>query len=333
MVWLIAIGFVFFLLTGVVETVRAPKDPVQERLTRIVTRTPMERLQMDGVQQEADPAKEEEARALKRRRDLMPNLTRLLGSQYWFARLDADLAAARSPWKAREILLACVFSYLFAAVLGLLYFRNGFGFIIAAPVFIIPWRMVKIFGGKFIRRFESQLADTLQMMANALRAGYSYMQTVELVAREALPPMGDEFKVMMQEMAVGITPEQSLVNFADRIKSSDVELMVTAVIIQRRVGGALAEILETIATVIRDRVRLRGQIQTLTAQGRLTGTGLSMMPIFIGGAVSVVTKLSGGLDYMAPLRNTPAGHWMIAIGLVMQIVGFMAIRKITTIEV
>lgn len=331
--WLLALLFFFFLVTGTVQTVRTPPDPVVDRLSRMSSMTPLERLQMDGVQQEVDHSEEEEALAVKRRKDLMPNLTRLLKTQYWFERLDADLAAARSPWKAREILLACLFSYALAAMLGLWIFRTPFGFVISLPVFIVPWRLVKLFGGKFVRRFELQLADTLQMMADALRAGYSYMQTVELVAREALPPMGDEFKTMMQEMAVGITPEQSLVNFSDRVKSADVELMVTAVIIQRRVGGALAEILGTIATVIRDRVRLRGQISTLTAQGRITGTMLSLMPIGIGFAVTVITRLTGGMDYMGPLFHNTAGHYMILVALIMQIVGYISIRKITSIEV
>ena len=95
----------------------------------------------------------------------------------------------------------------------------------------------------------------------------------------------------------------------------------------------MAEILGTIATVIRDRVRLRGQIQTLTAQWRITGTMLSLMPVMIGVAVTAITRLTGGLDYMEPLLTRTAGHYMLLVALVMQIVGYTAIRKITSIEV
>jgi tight adherence protein B len=168
-----------------------------------------------------------------------------------------------------------------------------------------------------------------------------------MVAREAPPPIGDEFKMMMQEMAVGITPEDSLRNLARRIRSSDVDLMVTAVIIQKRVGGALSQILDTIANVIRDRVRLRGQVRTLTAQGRLTGTLLALMPILLGLAINALTRDGSGGSYFTPMFDTrpyklangseggfgPAGTYMLVTAVIMQLAGFLSIRKITTIEV
>ncbi len=333
---LIALCALLFM-GGVWEAVTAPKDPVNDRLSKMQQETPLQRSRRDGMKrdQESEAARDMESRASKnriRRKDLAPALSRFLTKAYIIEKLDADLAAARSPVKATEVFIACWVCVCFFGLIGRVIFQSWIGFFIPAPTFFLPWYLVKFYSGRFIRKFEMQLADTLMTMANALRAGYSYMQTVELVARESLPPIGEEFKTMCQEIQVGITPEQALLNFANRVKSADVELMVTAVIIQRRVGGSLAEILDTIAHVIRDRVRLRMQIQTLTAQGKITGTMLSLMPAFIGLAVHLITKLTGGTPYMEPLLTMKTGHILIVIALCMQFTGFMIIRKIVAIE-
>jgi len=155
-------------------------------------------------------------------------------------------------------------------------------------------------------------------------------------AREADPPICDEFKRIFEEIQVGRTVEDALDDFAERIGSTDVNLLVMAVVIQRQVGGALAEILDTIAAVIRERVTIQGEIRTLTTQGRMSGLFLSMMPIGLGVVINVVTKLmSGGQgdSYMKPLLTEKIGKYMIAVGVVMQLIGFFVIRKIVTIEV
>jgi tight adherence protein B len=108
-------------------------------------------------------------------------------------------------------------------------------------------------------------------MANSLKAGFSFLQAVEMVSREAQPPISEEFGRLTQEIALGVSISQSMESLSERIRSMDLSLMVTAVLIQREVGGSLAEILETIASVIRERVRIRGEIRTLTTQGRMTG--------------------------------------------------------------
>jgi tight adherence protein B len=199
----------------------------------------------------------------------------------------------------------------------------------------LPWGYVKMVRAKYYRKFDEQLADTLMLMSNSLKAGFSFLQSVEMVAREAQPPISEEFGRMTQEIALGVPITQAMDGMSERINSMDLSLMVTAVLIQREVGGSLAEILETIAAVIRERVRIKGEIRTLTTQGRMTGMLLGALPISLGMILHFVTKMMAPdqESFVMPLINTPMGQTMLMIAIVMQIIGFTAIMKIVSIKV
>jgi len=182
-------------------------------------------------------------------------------------------------------------------------------------------------GGR-LKSFNKQLPDTIVLLSNSLRAGSSFLQSIELVSREGAPPMSEEMGRVVREVNLGLGMEEALANLVRRIKSDDLDLMVTAIGIQQQVGGNLAEILDTIAFTIRERVRIKGDINTLTAQGRGSGYLVAFLPIGLGVALNAINPA-----FMQPLFTETIGRILIAVGAVMMTIGFLAIRKITDIKV
>ena len=178
------------------------------------------------------------------------------------------------------------------------------------------------------RDFTNQLGDTLTMVANAMRAGFSFLQAMGLVSTEMEDPMGGEFKKVMNDLNLGMTAEVALQNMARRVGSADFDLVVTAVLIQRQVGGNLAQILDSISNTINDRIRMRREVLTLTAQGRLSGWILAGLPIVIGLILTVIKP-----DYLDPLFHTPMGNFFVGYAIVSEIVGFLVIQRIIKIDI
>jgi tight adherence protein B len=183
--------------------------------------------------------------------------------------------------------------------------------------------------------FNKQLPDTITLIANALRAGSSFLQAIELVVRETRPPISTEFSRVIREVNLGLPFEQALENMVRRVRSDDLELMATAISIQHQVGGNLAEILDSIAYTIRERIRIKGEIRTLTAQQRLSGYVVAGLPIGLASFLFVAAPgfMDPMFDDRASLIGLPAGVIVLALGGVMMFIGFMLIRKIVDIEV
>lgn len=177
------------------------------------------------------------------------------------------------------------------------------------------------------KAFTTQLGDMLIMVANALRAGFSFMQAFELIAKEMDAPIGREVQKVVNEVNIGVDVETALDNMQKRVNSPDFELVVTAVVIQRQVGGNLAQILDTISDTINNRVRMRREIMTLTAQGRASGVVLALMPVGVGFIMSLVNPA-----YLRPLFEEPVGQACVAGAIVMEIIGFLVIRRIVNIK-
>jgi len=183
--------------------------------------------------------------------------------------------------------------------------------------------------------FNKQLPDTITLIANALRAGSSFLQAIELVVRESRPPISTEFGRVIREVNLGLPFDQALENMVRRVRSDDLELMATAISIQHQVGGNLAEILDSIAYTIRERVRIKGEIRTLTAQQRLSGYVVAGLPIGLAAFLFVAVP-----SFMAPMflnppavLGLPAGVVILMFGGFMMFLGFLVIRKIVDIEV
>ncbi len=221
---------------------------------------------------------------------------------------------------------------LFALGLSLLLypvFRSLFGaFATLVLVWLIPMVYVKLQKAKRNKLFGEQLGDALTILANSLRAGFSFLQAVNSVAREMPDPIAREFTKLLKEMSMGLSTETSLANLLVRVQSDDMELLVTAILIQKEIGGNLSEILDNIASTIRERVRIKNEIRALTAQGKLSGIIVGGLPIALG-----LFLFLSNPSYMDPLFTTPLGKVMIGYGVFSELIGFWLIGRIIKIEV
>src|SRR5467141_4233601 len=187
--------------------------------------------------------------------------------------------------------------------------------------YLLPGVYVKYRVGRRLRAFNNQLGDTLTLLSNALKAGYSFAQAIDTVAKNAVPPIADEFARAVRAMNLGGSPDEALQNITKRIASADFDLVATAYAIHRTVGGNLAEILDNIAYTIRERVRIKGEIATLTAQARASGTLITFLPIVLATFMYFVTP-----TYFRPMFESFIGWALIAIG-------DLIIRRVVAIEV
>jgi tight adherence protein B len=184
--------------------------------------------------------------------------------------------------------------------------------------------------GKRLRAFNSQLADTIGLLSSSLRSGYSLLQAMELVAREGPAPVNGEFERVVREVGLGLSPEEALANLIGRMQSDDLELMVTAINVQREVGGNLAEVLDTIAGTIRERVKLKGEIRVLTAQQQYSGYIVGLLPVALSLLLFVINPTYMGSVFQ---KTHWCGWTMFGCSGLMIIAGFILIQRIVDIKV
>jgi tight adherence protein B len=262
-------------------------------------------------------------------RDFGANLSREI------ARADLKLKVSEflGIWAASIVGVPIIFVVL---SLGLPALRSPIALLAGAFIgFMLPRLWLGRRKGGRLRAFDKQLPDTITLIANALRAGSSFLQAIELVVRESRPPVSTEFGRVIREVNLGLPFEQALENMVRRVRSDDLELMATAISIQHTVGGNLAEILDSIAYTIRERVRIKGEIRTLTAQQRLSGYVVGFLPIALAGFIFVAAPTFFDPMFLNPpgVLGLPAGVIIMGFGLFMMFIGFMLIRKIVDIEV
>lgn len=178
------------------------------------------------------------------------------------------------------------------------------------------------------RRFSAQLADALVLISGSLRAGHSFLQALEVAARETPAPASREFSRVVKELSLGAPFEDALENLGRRAGSRDLELVITAVLIQRQVGGNLSELLDTVAETIRERVRIHGEIRTLTAQGRTSGLVISVLPLVLAAVMSVLNP-----GYLIPLAMHPLGRLLLVCAGGGMLIGVYLVNRIARIEV
>lgn len=194
--------------------------------------------------------------------------------------------------------------------------------------FFLPMLMVKYYRKRRIKKFNVQLVDALQAMANAFKAGLTFPQAIEHVAREAMPPLSQEFGLFVKEVKLGVPLEEALVNMAKRVGSDDLELVVVSTNIARQLGGNMAEMFETISTVIRERFRLEGKIDALTSQGKLQGWIVASMPAVLGMVLNSMRP-----DLMEPMMNHIFGYILVTVIAIMEVLGILIIRRIVNIDI
>ena len=194
--------------------------------------------------------------------------------------------------------------------------------------FFLPMMVVRHYKRRRIKKFNRQLVDALQAMANAFKAGLTFPQAIEHVSKEAVAPLSQEFGLFVKEVKLGVPLEEALLNMARRVGSDDLELVVTSTNIARSLGGNMAEMFETIAATIRERFRLEGKIDSVTSQGKLQGWVVGAMPIVLGLVLNYMRP-----DLMGPMLDHMFGWILVLAIFLMECMGMFLIRRIVNIDV
>ncbi|MGE5677751.1 MAG: type II secretion system F family protein [Pseudomonadota bacterium] len=242
---------------------------------------------------------------------------------------EIKLIQAHLPLKYEEYITINLIVLVVAAVISLVFTENIFisaGFAILAS--FLPLLYVNIRRKGIIHKIETQLPDTLALLSNTLKSGYSFLQAIDAAAKELPPPISQEFQQIMREINLGVNTEKALEGFGKRVQSPDLELIILAVLIQRQIGGNLSEILDNISETIRSRIKIKGEIKVLTAQGRVSGLIISLMPVVLGVVLYFMNP-----SYIMGLFKNPVGIGMLVLAVFMQAIGIFLIRRIIRIEV
>src|SRR4051812_25737233 len=313
------LGILFFFW-GIYGMLASSGSSVEERMARYA-----------GGQSQPEAKPGEKPKNARGRRDVVDPFATLSGDaadKKFSTKVQRDLARANLKLRVAEYYYIRIGMALgLALVLGVL--RDPLSGVVGAVLgyFLPRFWVGRRIGGR-LGAFNKQLADTITLLSNSLRAGSSFLQSIELVSRETPSPMGEEMGRVVREVNLGLGMEEALANLVRRIKSDDLDLMVTAIGVQQQVGGNLAEILDTIAFTIRERVRIKGEINTLTAQGRMSGYLVAFLPIGIAVTLNFINPA-----FMQPLFTQLLGQILLGVGLVMMTIGFFMIQKIVDIKV
>ncbi len=256
-------------------------------------------------------------------------IDRILGSLPMARDLELLLYQAGLNWRVGTLLLAmmAVGALVFLACTVFLH-RPLVGIAAGLLLAFVPYWWVKGKKSKRMNQFSEELPDALDLMTSALRAGLSFPAALQLVAQESPDPLAQEFAVTFDEQNLGLDIKEALINLTERVESIDLRFFVTAVIIQRETGGNLAEIMESIGRIIRERFKILGDVRARTAHGRMTGLILSVMPAALGMIIWLIAPV-----YMITFFRDPAGQMMLMICVVMQVLGFFWIRRVIQIKV
>jgi tight adherence protein B len=272
----------------------------------------------------------------RKKRDKKPGQPSALGAAVDRAVAGRGFAQNLSTQIARADLKFTVGEFLVLSVTAALGLSLIF-YLIDRPILIPVGLIVGFFGPRWwvgfrqnarAKKFDDQLADALNLVVNSLRAGYSTNQAMEVISHEMPDPIATEFGRAVLEMQLGIDFDAAMLNMLRRMPSDDLDLVITAMSVQREVGGNLAEVLDSISFTIRERVRIKGDIKTLTAQGRITGYIITFLPFGLAAFMYLARR-----EFFGPMLEDPCGWMMLGSGLFLIIIGYVIINKIVDIEV
>lgn len=307
---------VILLVVGIVVSLRADTAMIEER--------------MDQITGQPETAEVERVKA-KPVTDWLN--TRVEGTDF-ATRISRDLAQADIKMKPGEYISLMVISSIFVGFLA--WFMGGrdtaaivVGLLGSIVGLFLPGMYVKSQQKQRLKKMDSQLPDMLGLMVNGLRAGFSTMQAMESVSKEMPSPICDEFRRVVQEMQLGVTMPKALDNMLRRVPSDDLDFVITAINVQREVGGNLAEIMDTISFTIRERVRIKGEISALTAQVRYSGSFLAMLPIIL----MVLLYFLNRAYVMEFFNNPPCGYIALGIAGLLIGVGYLVMNRLGDIEI
>jgi tight adherence protein B len=259
---------------------------------------------------------------LRRRADQFVNLS--------LKQAEAYLDSLYLEMQAQQVLYAAVIASIAGFGLGLLlsYGALFVGIVFAAIGYFLPNFYFKLQRQRRRDKLNEQLVPAIEMLSNALRAGTNFTQALALIPQEMSAPIGQEINIVLREMELGVTQEAALKNLTQRAQSPEYELVVAATNIARETGGNLAETFDRIAKTIRDRNEVLGKVQALTAEGKMQGIFVGLLPLFLGGALMILDP-----KMMQPMFATPLGYGLIAAVIILEAMGAYFIKKVITIDV
>ncbi|MGE0057121.1 MAG: type II secretion system F family protein [Dehalococcoidia bacterium] len=262
----------------------------------------------------------------------IPIISSILEGKSWTDETANRLERADMRFTVSEFVAIRVFVALILALLAFFLIGSGVGILVMVIAGFLGWLIPSIYVGmqigKRVNRLNAQLPDTLTLLSNSIKAGFGLMQALDMASREVPHPLGTELKRTLADIHIGSGTEEALTNLAKRAGSADLEIVITAMLIQQSTGGNLSEILDNVAHTMRERIRIRGEIKTLTSQQLLTGFVIGGLPFAMIVLFSMLNP-----EYMKPLFTTTPGYVMIAGACVLEFFGVMVIRKILDIEV
>jgi tight adherence protein B len=304
---------VFLIFFGIDRVIAGSSSMIESRLGRYASR----------------PIGASSSDQIAGRKPQQGRLNRMLAASAG-SQIATDLARADLKLTTSEFVLANIACIMIGFLMGLVVFRANLALALVGAVvgFFAPRWYISFLQRKRLNAFNGQLGDTIILLSNSLRSGYSLLQSMETVSKELPPPISVEFGRVTREIGLGLTVQEALANLLRRIPSEDLDLMITAINVQHEVGGNLAEILDTIAFTIRERVRIVGEIRSITAQQRLSSSLLSILHILLGLVLYALNP-----SYVSGLWSNLCGWIMMVTGGTLIVLGYFIIRKIVDIEV
>jgi tight adherence protein B len=323
---IIAIAAIVALVVIVwgIRSVRSEKDLLEERLVSIDATG--QQFTLDLTEDELEPTRDRNNSAIREKLD------NVISDRPFAQRWKQQLARADLKLKVSEFAALHVVFAVAGFAVGYVVLFSG-SIVLSIVAGFVGFFLPRLYVGRRIQsrlvKFENQLPDTLSLWVNALRSGYSVPQAMEAISRDAPEPTSTEFRRVVQENQLGIDMNDALAHLLNRVESEDLDLVITAVNIQREVGGNLAEILEVIGHTIRERIKIKGEIRVLTSQGRITGYLISGLPIVLALFLYVINP-----SYMGGMfENRTCGWPMLGIGLALIGIGMALVQKIVDIDI
>lgn len=315
-IFLAVVAIVFVLYYSVTAARESTKSEVKRRLQSIALRQTVSDEDMPSI------LKEEVMSSI-------PAINRLLFKLPFALKCDKLLDQADVRMRVSTLFMADVIIFFVGLLLGILVNRGILvALVLGVALASIPFLYLLQKKNTRLRKFTEQFPDSLDMIARSLRAGHSFTSAIQVVSQEMPDPVSKVFRIAYDEQGLGLSLAESLSNMTIRINSLDLSFFVTAVNIQRDTGGNLAEILEKLGITIRERFRILGQLKVYTAQGRLSGLILALIPIVLALVLWIINP-----GYIKVLFVTKLGNYMLGSAVVLQIIGFFVIRKIIRIQI
>jgi tight adherence protein B len=309
----------FYVMIGLIFL--SKKNEMKKRIEAFIPDDPRKEM-VEGTQ----PTQKKESKY----KHLIENLATFINTKQskrmkWEQKLDS----AGVLLKPEEFMIIRIIISLVIGAISNLFISNGYiGLIIATLCWGLIPNYLKIKLNKRLEKSASQLPPTLETMATAMKSGFSFIQSMQIVAKDIPDPIGPEFNRVIHEINLGISMEEAFDNLLMRLPNKDLEMLISAILIQRTTGGNLSQILDTIKETITERIRMKEELKALTAQGKMSAWVISLLPIIIGLVLNLINS-----DYFGPMFSHPLGWGLLAGGTFSGIIGWVLIQKIVGIEV